>query len=197
MRTALAITLLLFSLAATGQDTLATRFVLGATLSDGASLTDSTFTVNVTTRTDQSGANYRANGIQAGMQILTNTRRMYRVLSIQTAGFSTASLTVKELEDYFGNPSGVAVIYETNAAGTIPTVAQNNQGISAAHLALITSHNANVANNGAGGTTQIFGPYRTMAEAQADGVPEGSLIYTAPGGTHYPADIIIRTNYQP
>ena len=118
-----------------------TVFVLAAEITGATVLTDSTFQITCTHAADQLGQAYSPTGIKAGYRILDASGLLFRVVTVQSADFTTSTLDVVELQN--GNaPSGTGVVYRKQTySECIPVLPMANSNLAPATLARIVNHN--------------------------------------------------------
>jgi hypothetical protein len=136
--------LLLMTVALVGRaqySTLDAKFILAAEWQTATLLTDSTWSINVAFPGDQTGNNYLPSQILVDYLCLDGNGRRYRIKSLNSSTFTTANVTVVELENINLAPSGVGIIYAPNAADIIHTVVHSGTQISPALMSKIFIHN--------------------------------------------------------
>lgn len=163
MRTLLATLFILLSFSAFGQFRLASN----GNAVQVSSANDSTYTVDVTFRSDLTNSGYQPNGIQIGDRLFTQREQVYRIASIPSSDFTTAQLVLVEQDingvDTEGYPIGQVMVYRPSASGKIPQIAFPDA--SGALQAAVDSYNSRVAGSsgGGGGTTVVAGKGLTFA----------------------------------
>jgi hypothetical protein len=157
---------------------LETRFSMAATITDVSSPTATTHQATLTMQADQLGAGYLANQVQVGWRLLTATGREYEITAVPSSNFSSATVTLLEIEGTTLGPSGVGVVYEYDGTTRmIPPLPANAQGISQALLARMLIHNFEVATQElAGGSSTV----ETQAPVTGDGSAGNPITYTRP-----------------
>lgn len=106
-------------------------------------LTDSTFTGPITTFNDQLGESYSPLIMTTDWIILDGQRRFYTIDSIKNAGFNSADLWVKEVEDNDSPPLGVGTAYLPfpSNPSIVPVGPLNSEGIAPNYQAILIISN--------------------------------------------------------
>ena len=164
--------------------TLDAKFILAAEWQTATLLTDSTWSINVAFPGDQTGNNYLPSQIQINHLCLDGNGRRYRIKSLNSSTFTTANVTVVELENINLAPSGVGIIYAPNAADIIHTVVHSGTQISPALMSKIFIHNMLVLDS----LTQLTG---------GSGVTDGDKgeVIVSGGGTVWTLDSLANVRF--
>lgn len=164
--------------------TLDAKFILAAEWQTATLLTDSTWSINVAFPGDQTGNNYLPSQILVDYLCLDGNGRRYRIKSLNSSTFTTANVTVVELENINLAPSGVGIIYAPNAADIIHTVVHSGTQISPALMSKIFIHNMLVLDS----LTQLTG---------GSGVTDGDKgeVIVSGGGTVWTLDSLANVRF--
>lgn len=112
-------------------------------------LTDSTYAATVTFQTDLTGMGYLATQITTGYRMITGTEQLYTVSNVGAdPTFTSAVLTVKELNGDHGSPVGQVMVFNPNGKESIPQAPFGATGATAQIQAAIDSYNARLIGSG-------------------------------------------------
>lgn len=119
---------------------------------------DSTYTATVTFQSDLTGMGYLANQIQVGYRTFTPTEQLYSITAVANATFSSADLTVVELNGNHGSPNGQILVFNPAGNSTIPQAPFGSTGATAQMQAAVDAYNARqVAQSGETNTGSNIG----------------------------------------
>jgi hypothetical protein len=133
-----AIFVLLISVFATAQNS---RFRLVGTGS-WTTINATTYSATVTFQSDLTGNGYLPTQIVAEHRLFTGLERVYRIISVTGATFTTAVLTVEEFGLTNGSPSGVVMVYDPISLNTVPNVPFGSTGATAQLQSAIDTYNS-------------------------------------------------------
>jgi hypothetical protein len=144
-------------------------------------LTDSTHVGQINFLADLTGEGFLATGISDTMLLFTGTQQQYRVIGLANVTFSSAQLTVVEIDSTTTTgPIGQVMVYENEGRKTIPQVPFGSTGSTAQIQAAIDTWNSKIDEVGGGGAGGGTLQEAIDAELAADGV--GSFAVTYPSG---------------
>lgn len=159
------------------------KFILAAEWQTATLLTDSTWSVNVVFPGDQTGNNYLPSQILVDYLCLDGNGRRYRIKSLNSSTFTTANVTVVELENINLAPTGVGIIYAPNAADLIHTVVHSGTQISPALMSKIFIHNMLLIDS--------------LAQVSGGGVADGDYgeVIVSGGGSVWSLDSLVNVRF--
>lgn len=133
------------ALATASQAQRETQFSVIAFFSNFTAITDSLTTGDVTSWSDPLGGGYLPNQLQIGWWCMDATGRLFRIKTINSTTFSSANLTLVELQDENQRPFGTGTIFEPFPNEMIPPAVANALGISPVLRSKIDIHNSSRA----------------------------------------------------
>uniref|UniRef100_UPI0024A84D55 hypothetical protein n=1 Tax=Phaeodactylibacter xiamenensis TaxID=1524460 RepID=UPI0024A84D55 len=103
---------------------------------------DSTYTATINFQTDLTGNSYLATGIDTSFRVFNGVQQMYKVDSIWSVTFSSASVRVVEYGNTEGEPVGQVMVFDPDGRETVPAVPFGSTGSTAQLQAAVVSWNA-------------------------------------------------------